>query len=1500
MRHAILANSRILLTCLTLSAYVTFVLSQAASPPPSVPSHPIPDLNKLGETQTLHLIGHFSGASLFPSLPLAATSSSSNENYSLAVAKFPARILDNSTSPSQSLPSTVLKTLSTLDGPVNDVCVMNINPRGTGDAKKENWYFVGGKFASVTTYVAGVGNRRGARTEKVGNIMAITEDGKVWNLGNGLNGPVTSLYCDTSTESIYMGGYFTSTLTTPSVPSSHLIRFSLRNSTWVSFPGSGLNGPVLDISITNLTNNNAKNLIISGSFSATGESILSVPSLAQMSFVQVENAGNTGAGAVQIGGNGWCGNLKEQSVFQVSGERGSAVMKLPAPLKLRGIQILNRGVKTFRLSVRSGNGSIPLTLYSPIGQTCSTCPLSASSTAFQDFRVATTNVEGSEIQVDVIAVYEPNGGFADFRASHNDIIVYSFNQYNTLSCPDMPPLSPVPKSQAIVFGTAQPVQRNSYSFLQFQPQQSPPSVTYEPAIIDDGNYVVSLFVPPCQSQNCQRTTVTVRTFFNADNLNQATSETTINQETAAGQSIRIYNGFIASNVRDGVVGAKINIVMTSNNAQQVMVADSVVFTKVSSRTDLSSIILVDPQSLSTQNTLSIYQPLQNLPSPSIFTSVIELRASNSYLVAGAFGVNDVSNIAEYRVAENRLQPMRGGGLNGFVKSMAQKGNDIFIAGEFTGPTGSGNSSLRYIARYNAAEGRWSSVAGGINGPASTVLFSNEKVYFSGTFSQYVSSNVSSNGTSASPCNGLISYDTASDSLSLPIVHTSGEVTALKTFSSSPKSPADSLIVASRGVTHTIRSNAIMDLPWTSSTEKGTVNPSSALMGTALDIFGVDPKITFASWYNTTVGQLLLVGGNFRNEKRGIKNIALWDGKEWKSTAKDSKIDTVTTMALSYPRLYVAGQATASSSDMFEIYDISTNTKITTIPTAFTGGSPTMITSIRRSSNGNLFVMGNFKKIMEVECQNICVLDGDRWAMIGNGLNGAVSTSAVVEDMIVVAGNFTSPSPYLTTLDVNSKSFEPLIKDNTLPGPVTTVLGDSLSSLYIAGFKSSSPSTNYISKWDGSSLRTIDAPTGLINRIYMLPVTPDSPRIGNDMITAGGVLVALGKIELTNSKVYSMVLFDGANWHPFASTSAADGSPGTAYAIVSDADLRVAGREFLSKPIVIVISVGISLALVLLGSAISLFGVYVKRRRQRAMEPIDLPPPRRDSAGTNGSGKRMSRISIKNRFMDNIIDSLKYDQKSSQNVVSPDTAVFSKTFGKMTLERNPTALKLQQESKNNANELHPDVELSKILASDLESQPNQLDLPIAQYDSPQSESYESATTFPASIPKDDTLTMPLRPLSTFQPSVAYEQEADDERYDNFGSEYEELAPPRSSSMSPLANDQLKTLSTSPFSFQFPAAPISPPSAAFSHLYEDLNSHLLQNGESVGQTFLVRYNFNSSDTETLNLKPGDQVQVLDSSDDIWWIGVKVYSDSSLREIGKFPRDIVDRGVGDSSPI
>ncbi|EJU04368.1 hypothetical protein DACRYDRAFT_93708 [Dacryopinax primogenitus] len=116
-------------------------------------------------------------------------------------------------------------------------------------------------------------------------------------------------------------------------------------------------------------------------------------------------------------------------------------------------------------------------------------------------------------------------------------------------------------------------------------------------------------------------------------------------------------------------------------------------------------------------------------------SALAVGNNGTLYIGGLFTLSTVgaSNIVMWNGSD--LIPLPSGGLNGPVTALAidNSAGHLYVGGSFSGPQGSTESGFTGIGLFDIAASKWTSMAGGLNGPVTGLAFSSNQLLVVGNF-----------------------------------------------------------------------------------------------------------------------------------------------------------------------------------------------------------------------------------------------------------------------------------------------------------------------------------------------------------------------------------------------------------------------------------------------------------------------------------------------------------------------------------------------------------------------------------------------------------------------------------------------------------------------------------------------------------------------------------------------------------------------------------------------
>ncbi|KAL1918997.1 uncharacterized protein VTP21DRAFT_2378 [Calcarisporiella thermophila] len=1344
------------------------------------------------------------------------------------------------------------ESISTSSGPgaINALCSL---PRQDGNTD----LYIGGNFSTL-------GN------VPVNNIARIdTSNLQVFALSSGLDGPVYALHCDQRTGSVYIGGAFKGPIgAVNGVNSSFGGNVALwQNDIWAPLPFKGFNGPVQYIT----ANPNSNTILFGGLFEGTLNGQFS--SSQQSQPVNLQSATITGGNSADLTGfsdpnNVVCSsgdNTNQGSWLLRDGVPGVWRAEFPykitpSQFRLRNSNVTGKGTKSFRILARPTNTIFNLTYIDPISRQvrhCTDpCELTPDSTIWQEFTVVNPeSVQG--IELDIESWFGTGGGLSGIEIYQSEIFVHAENSFNSAKCSNSPTASNQLIATGISVGNWHPqfVQGTYRTVLSTdipadQLSNSNISVTFTPFLPESGTYDLLMNTPGCTgTDTCGRRTQVDVTMLLAPNV---TVRATIDQTNKQDREDKLYSGFVVASTNN--FQPKIIMTLSANakppNSKEInVVADSVQLVKTSPSNILTSVLEYSPINQNPGMNQSSWRALQSqLPPGSIVSSILP-TGNGSIFFGGLFtdAISGYSNIVEY--VAGQFRPLPGRGLNGKVAAITKIGDDIYVGGSFNS-TSDGLLSLNNIARYSLTGRQWTPLGGGTNAPVEKLAVGPlNRLHVAGLFSSlYTDLNKPVSRTQFAP--GYAIWDTISNRWSSS-PYIAGHIQSLLFSNNSD------LRLYIGGVLNGVQSNhatslASIDAPGNLSSVQ-LVNesrtPESALSDaqgfpllSSTQITNKHPIINAGVFYKDTTrgnASITIIGGSFK--LGDAKNVAFFENGSWKQLGLNLD-GNVNSLFVQNSYLYIAGEfngSTASGTPLggIAVWNLSNRTFDTQIPAlSSSDGISAKVNVVKgRSTNGMILVGGFFSHAGSLSCNGVCSWDTTtlQWVALSPGLSGEVKDMDLINNNLVVAGNFTVNDRrcYLAKYDFNTPNWTPIGNsgngDGNLPGPATAVVvnGD-INNIFVAG-RDKNTGAGYLRKWDGSNYLAIGPelrPSTIINQLMMVPIKGQNP--DNNIIEVDRMLMVNGLLDLDPIGNVSSAFFDGRTWHPYLLTSASGGGSGVIKNVFSRSCCPpIFGNNFLPVPIVILISVAIALGLVFMIVLAGLATMYIKRKREAKFDPKPDPysyykAPRRPAS------------LLANLALSSMIDPEKKSARQNSETIDHNIARDRSMADEVRAYRAGTSDYLDPSIVGN-------VPGAAGVVGPIEAAPGR--------PRPDSETH----------PNESALHNALQSPSTPRPDSAISA-------NHPTSEYYDPAE--------AANND--------FAFGHVASEAGIQDGGFSQEASPENPHV----------YYAKYQFKAREPGELGFEPGDKIIVIDTSDDIWWMGVIDQGEGRPPLQGVFPSNYV----------
>ncbi|KAI8329444.1 cortical protein marker for cell polarity-domain-containing protein [Chlamydoabsidia padenii] len=1109
----------------------------------------------------------------------------------------------------------------------------SVNGTITTSCRRGNDLFIAGQFQSLN------------QQQKVWNIAKLTfTDNNVNNddtmvtvttLGNGLDGPVYTMYCDI--DRIYVGGDFLAPIQSSPGYGDSLSSFGgkmamwmISNGSWAALPWKGVNGPIYSI-------DKFKNQVyFAGQFDSTTDGQMNHAPASQpidlnspTTTLETHNSDpnyNDAHGLICSPGDEHPWLLEDntpgywQAAFIYS--------VTPSLFRLNNTHYEGRGTKEFGIRSLSNNHFFNMTYLDPITGNrlfcTNNCTLSDDpSIQFQEFLVINNPSITFGIRIEITSWYGLGGGLSSVEIYQSEIFVHADKAGNFPDCSSSEKQH-LPTSSASTNGKWAKAQAGHYMVSSIpidQIKTSTNSVTFTPYLIEPGNYTVTLYTPGCTNNKdapCQqRTKVDVKIYWNNSTSPRVV---TIDQNSPKDRIDKIYTGPISITAESFKPRVEISISKSVTLPQKssgnvIVVANAVQWVKLASLPNLSSVLVYNPQQASspknTTTTALSWSPLS--PSLPMNTRINAMESVNNDLyLAGNFsfveGNMSYSNVVKLDGKSGQLGSLHGGGLDGPVASLTHYQSDLYLGGTFNGLTNqfvSPSSPIsKNVVRYNTQRQEWLNLDGGVDGPVSSVLLTDNQtnILVSGDYRGLYNAsmiNISSGNTWWNPSINTWAPVDTKPYLTGTIYASGGGDFGQQYYLGSIKSAQR--YAAPQGFVY-MNNNQIHHHP---------LNPLPSTDGHGIITAG-------AFWNDPQHGNAstIILGGSF-SAGMGIRNVALYQQGQWQGIGAEDWQGSINTMMVVGNRLFIGGAfSTIMKQDVpglnsFAIYDL-VNRTFVHVPDLHTGdGSPTLVNMIKYSdADGMVIVGGNFSTGGSLSCYGVCALDMTeyQWNNLGDGILGNVTDFVFIDNKLMVAGNLTltngTPVP-VAAYDYGGNNWEPIsdsANENGLPGPCHAVSYDnSTRTTFFAG-QQSNTSTAYIRMWNGQQFSSPNQELGPGSTIQQLSVLPTVTNTTSNLSgNTKAVLLATGFLNLGQQNV-SAALYNGTTWIPYLVASTADGTPGLfSRVFFKSYSMSVHNRRYMAVPFVILVSIGSALGVTFLLILASLIVLGVKRRQDAKVD-----------------------------------------------------------------------------------------------------------------------------------------------------------------------------------------------------------------------------------------------------------------------------------------------------------
>lgn len=989
----------------------------------------------------------------------------------------------------------------------------------------------------------------------------------------GLSGEVSALYCDQTTNSVYVGGNFKGANSTNAIA-------WVGTAGWTNLPFNGFNGPVN--SITKAANGN---IIFGGIFTGLGNA--SAPTTPNEQVINISSGNITSGSTTTTAGfndptsilcktngtdgpdNTWLLADNTPGYWRADFEFGFE----PTMLRLWNTHQDGRGTKTWRYIAYPIDGIMNFTYIDPVtglNASCtSECPLSNNaSVSYQDFHFV--NVIGMDgFQIDISAWYGNGGGLDGIELFENDIFAYAIESFNEPTCANIQTASNATTTgQWSILPSGQAVQSEylSVTLSGATIDPSSASVVFYPDIKQSGNYSVNMYTPGCLQDNSCSSRGLVN-ITGAISSSSGSFQTEIFQTNLYPKYDQIYFGYIEA--ASNSFHPSITLAPSSGqSAPLTVVAHRVGFTLISpSSGGLNSLFEYDP-SQAVVNTAdfanSTFDKAGSTIGNGAGVQALATVGSTTY-VGGNFSTAAYDNI--FAVNSSGPSSLAGGGLNSYVMTMFANGTLLYVGGNFTSTSKSASTGLNNIAAYDTSANVWNALGAGVNGrvfnivPLSLNISGNNPetvITITGNFDQILAFGSNQSIAVSGFAIWVPSYNNWLQNIDVSTISLKGQLSA------SVDVPTGGQLFAGSLSSETLSANGVVSISSGLSTlplniqQPRSQSPSSLRkrIASSQNVTGVVTGL----YYESGGRNITVIGGHFTaTDSSGaiINNLAFINGSNSDTvTSVGSQLSndsTILALAVQNDTLYAGGVLTGTvngnSVDGLISFNFLT-ASLDTQPLPLAGSSVVVYAISAKPNSGDVYVGGSFSEAGSLDCPGVCVFMNPtgQWVRPGTNLDGTgqamlwtSDNSLVVGGSLTIAGNAT----YLVSYDATSHIWSPFNGATAIPGPVTalTPATSDNSQLWVAG--TATNGSSFLMKYDGSNWNSVGYLLGAgttIRGLQVLSLSQDHD--STNFVPASQSLLLTGSLNVPGFGNASAVVYNGTTFQPYALTSSGANGAGS--------------------------------------------------------------------------------------------------------------------------------------------------------------------------------------------------------------------------------------------------------------------------------------------------------------------------------------------------------------------
>ena len=1045
----------------------------------------------------------------------------------------------------------------------------------------------------------------------------------------GISGQVNALYCDDSSNTVYVGGSFKGANSTNAIA-------WVGTDGWTNLPFLGFNGPVVSID----KHKASGKMIFGGSFTGLGNATILTEKHQQVINFSSANISATASssatgfsdpknivcktGGQDGAGNTWLADDNEAAAWKAEFEFGFQ----PTKLTLWNTHQDGRGTKTWRYTAQPINGIMNFTYVDPADRQTkhctSECPLSNDpAVKSQDFFFI-NNVGMNGFQIDISGWYGAGAGLNGIQLSQNDIYAYAIDEFNEPQC--VAQVTTIAKSTSTGNWRAEPSHNSTSKYLTAQIQDPSDAldntVVFYPHIRQSGNYSVNMYTPGCLQDN----TCATRGRVNVTGImgNGDKFEYEIYQSNNYDKYDQIYFGYIEA----GTADFRPTVTLAPSAGQPfnlTVVAQRVGFTLIDSTGGLNSLYEYDPKNTGSANVTemgksTIEKAGMSMGSGAGVKSVI--NSNDITFVGGNYTTDSYENILA--INNTDWYSLSGKGLDGPVSAMWMNDTLLYVGGEFSSTSEAGGQNFSNICYYHIEDNKWKTLGAGVNGKVSEIVpimlnisgNMEQALAISGDFDQI---NASADFKAASATGLAIWLQSRGNwlqNLDVTEMVFQGKLTAaLDLPNDAGTIYAGSLTSSDLGANGAamLSNSDLSGFPVKIERTPPTTQSPMSKRATASNVT-VSGVVT-GKFYEADGLNVTVLGGHFgatATDGKALNNLVFLNSSNSDAVTGIPSLDddsVILAMEVEKDVLFaggiVTGTANGGNLNGLITYNLK-NSILPTQPPALVGESVVVYEINSRESTGDVYVAGAFDRAGALPCPAVCVYSttANQWNRPGSTLDGTVyamtwqtADSLIVGGQLSVGGN----STYMATYDAKTQEWKDFSGASGLPGPVVslTAANKDTTEFWVAGV--AGDGSTFLMKYQGDEWKSVQdlGPDTTIRGLQILTVTEDHDE--SDLMPKNEVLILTGSIGIVSLGSSAAALYNGTTFQPYILASPSDDGSGYLSQFFSQRrHIFPDSEKHLALGFVVLIGLAIALVLIFLMVVAGIIAERVRRKREGYM------------------------------------------------------------------------------------------------------------------------------------------------------------------------------------------------------------------------------------------------------------------------------------------------------------